>query len=188
MAYNGFRIEDNLPDPTDTTTNRGLPFAIYLLNGSNNNMNVDGSGTPVTFSWYNTSTTYDVYIKYMIILMSDNKINYGGWGAGIPLTNGFQLYVKIDNTDILVFNAQTVLDMRSVCAAAEYIDNAGELGGIGSGNDDAIFLTFECPVPGGIRFDRNSTTDSIRAVVRDDHTGLSNLVIKIVGYEVGDYA
>jgi hypothetical protein len=146
-----------------------------LVNGSNDNMNVDGSVTPVVFSiappagevWRIYS--WDLYIE------DAGSFDAASWGNGITLTNGLMPILNINGTDydMLEFGIKTSGELSSICDGIQHLT-------FGAGNE---IVTAEWDFINSGQYVRLTENDSIKLVVRDDLTNLVNQYTTIKGYK-----
>ena len=156
-----------------------LPKNFDLLNASNSqDMNVDGSITPVSFS-AGPGAGEVFYISGISIWLEDKgswlKDSFGSIAGG--LTNGvlaeigrnavFQTFgVLKDNFDVsAIFNGGQAISLKDI---------SGEI---------ALIGTQQATPLRSIRLDGdNGAGDTIRLTIRDDLTGIENFSIKIQGW------
>ena len=141
-----------------------------LLNGSSDDMNVDGSSTSVVFEYAPPSGT-EVYLDHISLAIRDNGVlNPDTFGAETSLTNGVLLQFTIDSTDY------TIINLQENWQIATHFSTGGNMVGESNGflNDKNIFT-------GNIQLTAKDITlngtdgDKIKVTVRDDLTGLTFL-------------
>lgn len=143
---------------------------LNLLNGSSKNMNVNGSSTPVDFSFAPASgETWYVEGLYLLIADVGTPDLYEFGALGSALTNGLQLIIKKSETENEAGNLKDNSDIGVM-----FMDrNSGILIGLGFFNHSDMYA-------GGIDFKQpillNGTNgDKIIFRVRDNLTGLDAL-------------
>ena len=131
----------------------------YVKNGGSSNLLVDGSTTPVVFT-YLADSTYDVSLQEIRFTMAANGITFGngyfGATAG-PLTNGLLVEIVSDGSTITLFNIQR----------DEHFINFASPGGwewIVSNKD---VMTSAYLIGGGVKL-HAGTGDQVKITVRDD--------------------
>lgn len=131
----------------------------FAKNGSNESLLVDGSGTPVTFS-YEADATYDISIQEIHFTLASNSITFGSdyFGATSgPLTNGVLIEVDTEaGTTVLYTLKQN-----------ESFVNFASPGGFQWIVSSKDLLSSAYVIGGGLVL-RGGTTDKVRVVVRDD--------------------
>lgn len=164
---------------------RGLPqfehgdfVSNQLLNGSNANMNVNGSATPQTFSWRVESRPHSRFIASTIaIQLRDNMTEPANFGGLTELTNGVEFYYW-DGT------AQTTLgtpatwkrnsDIICFCSNNYSVWNISQNNRIDllTANLSLVQNGLQLRMPAGHGFD---------CVINDDLTSVDELTITIQG-------
>jgi len=150
-------------------------FNQYLLNGANNNMNVDGSVTPVEFS-VDSDVTYDIFLTKIIIHIKDNGITLGKFGGLTALTNGFELIAKHDGTNIEIATFYANVGFVYSGDTWEFLDGPFQSPDV----DDLFVVHYDLATP--LRIKKNST-DELRAVVNDDLTGITEIQVLVRGWK-----
>lgn len=142
-------------------------------NGSNENLSVDGSGTPIEFDIL-PHNSKNWYINRLIYWMRCSAGGLGKFGGGDELTNGLLTKVIANGLGPYDwFNAKTNIEILSRATNGEIISNAF------SGGDELIVGRFELEHPIGIR---TGTSDKITIVVRDDLTELTLINVIAEGW------
>lgn len=79
--------------------NPGLMVRDFLRNGGSKDMNVDGSGTPVAFT-YDADATVDIALVEVRFIFNVDALNMKSddFGSDIPLTNGCKFEVTSNGT------------------------------------------------------------------------------------------
>lgn len=136
-----------------------------LMNGSSHNMNVNGSVTPVNFSF--TPGSGEIwYVHAVSLVLNDNGTNGPNkFGALTALTNGVQMQVQSKGVTQDICNIKDNLDL-AMC----YFENRVAHGTVGFFETADVFT-------GSLSFNpqmilQNSTSDYIRIRIRDNLTGV----------------
>lgn len=116
---------DKIADPRKFPIQR--PFTLDGTLTGDNNMNVNGSVTPVEF-YFQAEPNRMVYINKLGFLVSDagntDFDNYGSLPG--PLTNGITLYTIIDGVEIpLTPVIKKTADYFGIGALAQFVDLSG---------------------------------------------------------------
>ena len=158
--------------PSDQTPPDFVTLFGFLQNGGSNEMNVDGSVTPVNFDLAPTAgLTYFVH-GITLFLQDTGTMDYLDFGAlPGPLANGVQVSSVVKGASYTVGNIQSNIDLSMYFKAdANFGSGASDLGFF---NDLDFFL-------GKMEFInplilQQSTGDHLRITIRDDLTGLGYL-------------
>jgi len=149
-------------------------FFKRLLDGTNDNMAVDGSATEVVFKL--SPPTGEVWriSDWSIYVEDSGTFDAQKWGNGIVLTNGIMPKLSINGTvsDMLGFAIKTSGDLSSICDGLNHHT-------FGSGNE---ILTAEWRLINNGQYIRLTEDDEIQLVIRDDLTDLVNQYATIKGY------
>lgn len=131
----------------------------FAKNGSATSLLVDGSVTPVIFS-YDADATYDISLQEIRFTFVSNSItfgsNYFGSTSG-PLTNGLLVEVICSGGTITLYN---LLQNESFV-------NFASQGGFEWVVSSKDMMTAAYLIGGGLKL-RHGTTDKVRLTVRDD--------------------
>lgn len=139
----------------------------YCTNGLNVNLNVDGSVTPVEFTYSPGAGSLE-YIDFLSALIYDSGNNsFSGFGVGPRLTNGVKLDVK---TKGIVYNLGYLFDNKDFILT--FSGNFGAQGNGGFAPDDSFWGSFVFRVP--IVLDE-SQGDYFKVTVQDDLSGFNNI-------------
>lgn len=176
--------------PPANTPNRYRHFSEYLrINGwESNNLNVNGSSTPVEFSLFapQASDTYDIYIRQLLIWITDGNVSASKFGALAALGTGFDLSIRESGNAIqLIDKAKSVAELIRYSFFGRPFGTNGttaELTNtIGSQDTHVSMIDFGSFMPYGLRLGRGSS-DEITAIVNDDLRGLTEFYCQVVGY------
>ena len=148
----------------------------FLKNGSNSSMDVNGSSTAQEFTAGPSSGKW--YVTKLEIFMSDSDIedrtNFGNLSG---LSNGLLIETTIDSTDREIVNITNNAEMATIFNHQFNQEDDDALA-----NEDPNFVgTIHFPVP--ITLD-SATFDELKATVRDNLTGLDELLMTITAFEV----
>lgn len=161
------QVEAALKDGTSVTidtipANPETAVRDFLRNAGSRDMNVDGSGTPVVFS-YPADPTYDIALTEVRIVFNCSSLPMKGedFGADIPLTNGVEFAVVSNgNTTVL----GTFLINEDFVA----LPTRGGLNLIYDGpSNDQLAASFNF---GGRVPLRAGTSDEVKITIQDDLT------------------
>ena len=159
-------------DPTGTQKQL---FFSRLLNSSNDNMNIDGSITPVEFSI--SPPTGEVWriASWSLYIQDSGTFDADKWGNGITLTNGLMPVMNINGTDynLLDFSIKSSGDLSSICDGLQHLT-------FGVGDE---IITAEWDFTKNGQYVRLTENDSLKLVVNDDLTGLVRQHTTIKGYK-----
>ena len=157
---------------------RGIFIVKFVMNGSDINMNVDGSSTPVDFVasppsgkiWY-------IYSAHLFI--EDQVINHQKFGGIGPLSNGVVISVKESGTERtlcpypIVKNSDFMAFMHDV--------------EIQSSETDILTARCEFLTGGGTAFElKNSTSDFWKVTINDNLSVINGFHFSLNGYEVDE--
>ena len=134
----------------------------FAKNGTNTNMNVDGSVTPVEFT-VDALTSYDYFINEIRFTLIASSIQMGQFGPFAALTNGVELDIISEGNNLTLFDPFTTTDDLM------YFDD-GTDGNISvqPGRDSIrCILKFANP----FKLDKNSS-DEIKVTINDDLDGV----------------
>jgi hypothetical protein len=140
-----------------------------FLNGASRNLNVNGSGTPVEFT-FTPASGETWYLEALNILVRASSTpdpdEFGNVGS--RLTNGMQILVKSNGTEYEIANLQDNTDIST------WFNNPGMSMGMGGwlNSEDSFFGTMIFNVPLLLA---NSTGDYVKIKVRDNLSGVNHL-------------
>lgn len=150
----------------------------YLEDNFNQDMNVDGSITPVEYIWNGPDTslvTYQIY-QIRLVIVANNITNFLGFANGPALTNGI---------DIIASNDTGTFPYANIKRNVEFVQVTTESGKTsfeqqGNNTQDGILFIIRPSSPllgvSGL---------SYKLVVNDDLTGISYMRTSVI-YEIFD--
>lgn len=159
------------PRPGTSTTK-------FALNGSNQLMNVDGSGTPVVFSVV-PSTGNIFFVFRIVVTMVGTGINFTKFGNIAALTNGLKVEIKEGG------GALTEV-IESPFKKNQQFYEGGFNSVIQSAAVDIFTLTFLFNDIGSVLSLKDSLSELIKITVQDDLTNISSFRVVAQGYEVSE--
>lgn len=182
------KVAADVPDvPGLGSENRYRYYSEVLKNSADSsNMSVDGSSIPQQFEIV-AADDADTYIMKLAIVVADSQISHNLWASTGTLTVGWDLISNESGVDtFIVEKAKTVGELIIQSGFQNpFGDQATswELNAY-TGNADAALVLFniDAIVPNGIRIGRQSQ-DRIYAVVNDDQTDLSDMLVRVFGYK-----
>lgn len=132
----------------------------FLKNGSNDSLKIDGSVTPVVFSFVADSTN-DISISELRIVLSTGALVFDGtkFSSGVGLTNGLLISGVVNNGNSITFGTIKVNEDLVINT------NLGQV--LQAGVTDNLTASF---VFGGSIFLKHGTGDVISITVRDNMT------------------
>ena len=164
---------------SDHLTDDGL-----VADGTNDNMNVDGSSTPVPF--YRGPPVGETWaIHRMIVLIEDNaNFTADGYGGVATLTNGIDF--SIFTGGVAGTETEDLLDGDPVNSVADWASNCYDMAEhtFGSGNN-FIVIRWTFTKMGRPLILQGDVNDIICLVINDDLTGLVKHQAHIQGHQIG---
>ena len=175
---NEVSVSDNALDVNALPNPRpGKGFAVFLKNGGSNDLVVDGSSTPVTFSAA-PGTGKKWYIHSISILFEDTGINFNKFGGITALTNGVDLKItEGGESERLGLNAKKNSDFYEFATAVILQSAATDVLSIRSNIKISQGTTFEL---------KDSLSENVKVVVNDNLTGIDRFNVLVKGYEVSE--
>lgn len=157
-----------------------LTLAEAAEDDTNANMNLNGSGTPQVFT--QTPAADEAYRigKWTVVVDDAGASSVGTIGAVAAVTNGVQVGVYDSDTDA----QEWVSDWGTFRANGELVELSSDvvMTFFTTGSGGRAYYHVEFPLThGGVQVVDGSLGHQIRAVVRDDLTGLSRLQIIVQG-------
>lgn len=137
----------------------------FAENAGSSSLLVDGSGTPVVFS-YDADATYDISIQEIHFTIVDNALTFGsGYFGGIagPLTNGMLVQADLASGTTDIYN---IVDNESFV-------NFASPGGFQWVPSNRDLMSCGYTVGGGLIL-RGGSSDKIKVTVRDDIDAAAN--------------
>lgn len=131
----------------------------FAKHSGDSSLLVDGSGTPIEFT-YDADTTYDISIQEIKFTLVSNSVTFGSgyFGAtGGPLTNGVVVKVVIDSNETILYT----LDQN------ESFVNFASPGGFQWVVSSKDLMSSAYVIGGGLKLNKNSS-DKISILVQDD--------------------
>lgn len=179
QSYNSLGIDGvqrlNVSGTVNVSTvpyNVSVPKNAFLLNGSSSEMAVNGSSTPVEFSFTPASGETWVLSSLSILIMDSGLTLYSYFGAiNSGLTNGLQLILGINGNTYEIANVKNNAELVLTFSSDSTIMPPSGFLEVG----DAYMGTFKFSAPILLS---NSTGDFIKIKVRDNLTGLTTLMAK----------
>lgn len=134
-----------------------------LLNGSSDELSINGSVTPVNFD-FTPASGETWYLEAIHLFLQDNGTTLADrFGSATALTNGLQILVKTLGTEYEIANVQHNMDLNLVFKESTTIPNTS---GLFETSDIYIGqLRFAIPI-----ILKNANSDYVRAKVRDNLT------------------
>lgn len=133
----------------------------FIKNGANTSLLVDGSTTPVVFS-YDADSTHDLALQEIRFTIAANSITFGtdyfGSRAG-PLPNGLLVEVLVESGTVVLYNL----------VQNESFVNFSSPGGFQWVVSSKDMMTSDYVIGGGLIL-RAGTADKVRVTVRDNLT------------------
>jgi len=155
----------------------GLNFAEFLKNAGSEDLNVDGSVTPVTFT-AGPPTGKKWFIHTITIAMEDASINFTKFGGRSALTNGVDF--KIEEIGLSEITLATVKRNGAFYEFANIVF-------FESAATDILVAHVQVLINSGTTFELGATDGGlVTAVVNDDLTTLNEFTVLIRGYEVDE--
>ena len=158
-------------DPTNGTNETGMDWAI--------------PSTAVFTVGQNEG--YMIHVMGIQILIADTAVVHSSFGNVSALSNGWDLIITEDGVEtFLIEKAKTGGQVIAQAGAARAFGDGTKAFELESwnGTQDAqlIWLPVAEYVPEGIRIGQGSDT-TLRAIVRDDLTGLTEMLVRLYGYK-----
>lgn len=154
------------------------------LNAGDVDQVVNGSVTPVEF-YIESDPDYDIFVMFVLVMISDVGTNHSEWGNMGVLPNGFDLIVKESGQEtFLIEKAKTGGQLIEQSGFYFPYGNAGTMNELvnwtGGADAQSALMPLREFVPGGLRLGRG-TFDRITAVVNDNIT-VNEQWVRIYGY------
>lgn len=150
------------------------------------NMNVDGSSTAQEFTIDSTGD-FDIRIQQLIIYIEDTVVANKTFGNVAALSTGWDLKIQEAGVETsFIEKAQTngeVFIQTNTPIFGTDVNKWNIIGEADAATNQGTFVIFNLAnlVPAGVRIGR-STNDRAISVVNDDLTGLTEFVVRAMGY------
>lgn len=150
----------------------------YLKDNLNQDMNVDGSVTPVEFVWNGPDAslvTYQIY-QLRLVIVANNITNFLGFANGAELANGIDIIAENDAGTFPYANIKRNVEFTQVTTDS----NETSFDQQGNNTQDGILFVIKpsSPILGVSGL-------SYKIVVNDDLTGISYMRASVI-YEILD--
>jgi len=155
-----------------------IPTMQFLLDTANKSMDVDGSVTPVVFSFSPASTEVWIVHKIRITMSTSSIKGVTDFGVLSTLANGLLFEWDINSAATQILNVTTNTELLA-CFGNEF--NDGATGNNMAAENGAIYVA-QLDFSEDPR--RLTDLDEIRATVRDDLTTLDELFVTILASQV----
>ena len=153
---------------------------VDLLDGVNNDMSVNGSGTPAAFR-IEADPVFDLFFTQIRIHGADNGIKFGNFlGLNSALANGIQFDIKSDDLPVDIDPIHTTDDIK-----ARFSSIGGFELDIQAGGDHVLgSLDFGFVTPIVIRAQGTFALDDyIEVSVNDNLSSITNLFTTVLGFK-----
>jgi hypothetical protein len=162
----------------DRPIDHAFPVATTLGRLVSSNMNVDGSSTPVIYTYRAGAAPNDI-TRYILTMLGSTAMDDGKFGDLAALTRGLILRIY-NGVHLTVFNFKTNLDIKQFCYDVNYAEKAP------AGNTGLTArMTFGGQDKHGV-VHRISGSNAIQWIVQDDLRGLDRLKSAVEGHHVTD--
>lgn len=164
--------------------NNTIHVPSYLTNGSSSSMTVDGSSTPVEFTWSPPSSQTWYLQTIEMLLIDPGTMDAGDFGSiSGSLSNGVLVTIRSQGTLYTIVNLQTNADLSLLFGGGGTGSNSGSI------FDSAGFLDSSDIFRGSKAFSspiilQNSTSDFVKITIRDNLTSLSHFRASINKYRI----
>ena len=150
---------------------------IPLTNGGSDELNVDGSVTPVDFT-SEPPTNKNMIVYRLLLVMEDNSMSWPKFAGRTALTNGVVIYVTEDGVErnIVTDPIKTNRDFVWNCYDVE----------IDAATTAILRLRWTFSRAGTVLVLKDSFSDNFRIEINDDLSGVSYFKATIQGYEVDE--
>ena len=155
----------------------GSSVSEFLVDGSSNDMTVDGSVTPVEFTVV-PNTGKILYVFSITIVIEDTSINFDKYGGVPALTNGVDYKIKE--------NGEAEFTAANIKRNGDYYAFVNELI-LDSSTTDILVGKVLIQVNNGTTIKlTDSNSEYIKTVVNDDLTSINKHFVLVRGYEVDE--
>lgn len=165
---------------TSSPETLGAKFFKYAKNGSSEDMNVDGSTTPVEFILEATGTE-DYIVEELRFECLDGNIKLDKFlGENNELTNGVLIEIKSEDTIFQFIPIRNTIEFDTLFA----FGTGGEFQLITSSSVDAIAAKFSPSSPFRVCKQGTYTTDDyVKVIIQDDISSIDRLRLIVFGSE-----
>ncbi len=164
----------------DSTPNKGMIVNTHLRNGSNVDMDVNGSSTPKVYT-AGPPTGKIWYINRMILSITDTNINWQKFGGIAALTNGVDVDYDTAGVNIDLLDGEPIKinsDWVQFCYDTEVNEGPGTL--------DVVRVRWTFGKSGTVLQLNNADSDLFRVTINDNLNALTEYHTMIQGYEVDE--
>lgn len=166
-------------ESTVTPTSVSNRFEVDAMNGGSNELDVNGGGTPVTFSIL-AEVSFDLFITELRLHGIDGSIRFDRFlGKNNPLTNGIDFSIKSNDAPVGLDSIFTTADIKSRFASIGgwSLDPA-------SGGDHFLASLSLVANPLAIRKQGTFGTDDILSIIINDNlNNVDSLFLTAVGFK-----
>lgn len=155
---------------------QAIPFSKTLLNGTAFNMNVNGSGANVNFS-FSPLVSEVFYIDSLSMFLSDGSTpRYNEFGDIAALTNGIDIIYRRNSVNYLLANIRNNFQLAFFFNSISLPNSIGFFD-----NADMFFGTKELRTPLLLN---GSTGDYFRIIVKDNLTAIDSMTSSITVLQI----
>lgn len=167
------------------------PYSSWFENSGSNDLRVDGSTTPASFS-IDASPTKDIFIKTISVRISDAGATLGEFGNLAALTNGISFTYETPATGVVIIQDEIKTNLDFIRVGINTPATGGGTDAFkadltGGGADTylpVIDLNLTFGYQWGLRLTKN-TKSSLSFIVNDDlSTGIDAFNIKGFGIQI----
>lgn len=149
--------------------------SVNLLNGVSNSMNVNGSGTPVRFSFVPSSSEKWYLSEITIVLLDDGTMDPTDFGAISTLTNGITLMIQKNSISYEITRIHNNIELISSFFAGgnptSAVTSGGAFGFLNTQDAYIGRIIFENPI-----LLNGSRSDSVYISINDNLTAIDYLI------------
>ena len=166
-------------ESTVTPTSVSNRFELDARNGGSNDLNVNGGGTPVTFSIL-AEVSFDLFINEIRLHGVDGSIRFDRFlGQNNPLTNGIDFSIKSNDAPVGLDSIFTTADIK-----ARFASIGGWSLDPASGGDHFLASLSLVTNPLAIRKQGTFGTDDILSIIINDNlNSVESLFLTAVGFK-----
>ena len=148
-----------------------------LENGGSDEINVDGSGTPVSFT-ATPAANKNLIVYRLILVMEDASMSWVKFGGLSSLTNGVLIKVTEDGVE-----RNIVTD--PIKSNRDYVWNAYDVE-IDNATTAVLRMRWTFQKAGTVLTLKDAFSDNLKIVIQDNLTGISYFKATAQGYEVDE--